>query len=488
MKVHGPPFVAPAVVKGSFVVMRGTRKIASAIALFGLPALFATGCAASGTASTSFTPTSLAATPVRTTATATRGILPDVKTAQWPQFGYDQGHSAYNPLEKTIDANNVSKLQVAWNDQSIVQPGGIVYDKNALYVDDMGQSNAGLYAFNGTTGTQKWYANVNLNGPWGSFTHAVSAVAGKIIVTPCSNGPGSGSQWLTGVCGVNATNGKIVWTQYCTEYQGNACPGLANGVDTSPSYDGKQIYLQMTQGVNEQPDTLALNPKDGHVVWDVAGVYHCPDGGYTGENPPPVSGGLVYGVLACQGTNGATEICAFHTSSGSSAWCDNSPTIYIEQLIADKKNLYVVEPEGSANAVLALNAMTGAQVWKATVPATNGTALAVDKAQLYVVDGGAGVYALKLSNGKQAWSYTANGNMFVGGQATVANNILYTNGGGGNNDNVAIAAFNVKNGTLIWSTSTISNGSSPASGIVVNGTVYTGCYTLCAFTLSGSMK
>jgi hypothetical protein len=38
---------------------------------------------------------------------------------------------------------------------------------------------------------------------------------------------------------------------------------------------------------------------------------------------------------------------------------------------------------------------------------------------------------------------------------------------------------------LIYSTSSVSNGSSPASGIVVNGTVYTGCYTLCSFKLPG---
>jgi glucose dehydrogenase len=191
----------------------------------------------------------------------------------------------------------------------------------------------------------------------------------------------------------------------------------------------------------------------------------------------------VYGVLACKSTNGATEICAFRTSSGSAAWCYDSPTAYIEQLIADKDRLYVVEPLGSVNVILALDAKTGAHLWKADLPATNGTALAVDSSRLYAVEGGTGVYALKVTNGHQLWSYTSNGNMFVGGQATVANNILYTNGGGGNNDNVAIAAFNVVNGKLIWSTSTAGNGSSPASGIVVNGTVYTGCYTLCAFRL-----
>jgi outer membrane protein assembly factor BamB len=471
-------------VKGSFVVMRGIRKIAPAIALLGFPVLFASGCAASGTAGSSFTPISPVASSAQAATPVMRGaVVPDATAAQWPQFGYDQGHSGYNPLEKTITTGNVSKLQIGWNDSSIVQPGGIVFDKNVLYVDDMGQTNAGLYALNANTGAQKWYANVNLNGGWGSFTHAVSAVAGNVIVTPCSNG--STTQFLTGLCGINSTNGKMLWQTLCTLYQGSGCSGLVNG-GTSPSYDGKNVYAQITQGVNEQPDTSAFNPKTGKIIWAVPGIYHCPDGGYSsGGNPLPVAGGLVFAVLACQGTNGATEVCAFNGGSGAQAWCQNTPTIAVLQMAADTKNLYVVEPTTSGNTVLALNAKSGAKVWAANVPGANGAALAVDKNRVYVVDGGFGVYAFKVTNGNKVWSYTANGNMFVGGQATVANGILYTNGGGGNNDNVAIAAFNDANGKLIYSTSSVSNGSSPASGIVVNGTVYTGCYTLCSFKLPG---
>ena len=114
-----------------------------------------------------------------------------------------------------------------------------------------------------------------------------------------------------------------------------------------------------------------------------------------------------------------------------------------------------------------------------------GSALAVDATQLYIENGSNGLYALKLSNGKTAWSYTANANMIVGGSVSVANGVAYTNGGGGNNDNVAIAAFNAKTRKLIYSTSSVGNGSAPAAGIIVNGTVYAGCYTLCAFTLPG---
>ncbi|HEY1428944.1 MAG TPA: PQQ-binding-like beta-propeller repeat protein [Candidatus Tumulicola sp.] len=405
---------------------------------------------------------------------------PDAQQANWPQFGYDEGHTAYNPLEKTIATSNVSKLTIGWNDQTIIQPSGIAYDTGVLFIDDMGQKKQGLYALDATTGKKKWYANVNLNGGWGGF-RAVSAVAAGMVVTPCSNG--STTKFLTGVCGVNATTGKIEWKDYCTEYQGNPCPGLANGSDTSPSTDGKQIYVQITQGVNEQPDTLALNPKTGGTIWSIAGVYHCPDAGLGGEQPMPVAAGNVLAVLGCQGTSGGTEICALTTSSGAPTWCYQTQP-YVQTTIADTTKFYVVLEGGSTSTIIAFNAKSGAQVWKTTVPAQNGSALAVDKTQLYVEDGGNGLYAFNASNGKKVWSYTANGNMIVGGAIAVANGIVYTNGGGGNNDNVAIAAFNAKTGKLIYSTSTVSNGSSPAFGIVANGSVYTGCYTMCAFTLS----
>jgi hypothetical protein len=33
----------------------------------------------------------------------------------WPQYGFDSGHSGYNPKEKTINASNVGQLQQAWS-------------------------------------------------------------------------------------------------------------------------------------------------------------------------------------------------------------------------------------------------------------------------------------------------------------------------------------------------------------------------------------
>jgi outer membrane protein assembly factor BamB len=461
--------------------MRVVRKIATTVLLFGFPLALASGCAPAGPSAALTPATSMSLSPQ-----SSRRLPADsnaAKAPQWLQFGYDAGHGGFNPSEKTINAQNVSNLAIAWNDQSIIQPGGIVVDKGVAYVDDMGQSNQGLYALDASTGAQKWYANVNLNGPWGSFTHAVAAVAGKVIVTPCSNG--SSSTFLTGLCGVSAKNGNVLWTTYCTQYQGNPCGGLSNA-GTSPTFYKNRVYVAIVNGVNEQPDTEALNPKTGKIVWDVAGEYHCPDAGLSSDNPLPAINGRVFTVLGCQGPSGSTEICALSAASGSTEWCDQSPSAYVQNMIAESGKLYVVEPGSSNNAVVALNAATGAQEWSGSIPGSNSAALGTANNRVFVEDGSQGVFALSAANGKTLWSYTANANVFQNGVLSVANGLVYTDGGGGNNGNVAIAAFNETNGNLVWTSGSVGNGGAPATPVILDGTIYAGCYTICSFTLSGS--
>jgi len=398
-------------------------------------------------------------------------------TAKWPQFGYDPGQTAYNPLETTITTKNVSKLQILWNDSSIIQPGGIVVDGSIAYVDDQGQSNAGLYALDTTTGAQKWFAQVNLNGSWGNFVHPVAAVAGNVVVTPCSNGQSSG--FLTGLCGVDSKTGAIVWTHLCSQYQGGGCEGIVNG--TSPTFYDSRIVFQTTEGVNEQPDTEALNPKTGALLWDVPGEYHCPDAGDTSGNPLPGANGLVFAVLGCQGPSGSTYICALSAKSGASVWCAASESVYVQGLIAGGGMLYVAENAGSDGQVVAFDAKTGAQEWTTTLPRTVDS-LALAGSRLFVNDGLAGVYALSTGNGKQLWNYSANANYTNGGVLSVADGIVFTDGGGGNNGNDGLTALNEKNGALLWASS-FGNGAAPATPVIVNGAIYAGCYTLCALKL-----
>jgi hypothetical protein len=462
--------------KRSFFFMRALQKITAALVILGLPLAFASGCAPAGSGS-GFAPAGSAALNARGAAPALMDPQTTAGSAQWLQFGYDAGHTGYNPVEQTINAGNVSNLHIVWNHQTLIQPGGIVVDGGVAYVEDMGQSNAGLYAYNAANGAKKWYADVNLNGPWGSFNHATPVVSGDVVVSPCSNG--SSSKFLTGLCGLNAKTGKSVWTYYCSQYQGGGCGGLVNG--TSPALYKNLVYAQITQGVNEQPDTEALNSQTGKVVWDVPGVYHCPDAGLTNNSPLPIEDGLVYAVLGCQGQKGATELCAFSSTNGHAAWCDDTADVYVHDVIAGNGYVYMSEDIASNEVILALDAKSGARAWSATLPGSNYSTLATAANHVFVEDGGAGVFALSTKNGKKQWSYTSNGNLIQAGVISVANGLVYTDGGGGNNGNVAITAFNEKNGHVVWTSGSIGNGGAPATPVIVDGTIYAGCYTMCAF-------
>ncbi len=414
------------------------------------------------------------------------GMSPDEQVRGWIQFGFDSGHSGNSPSDKAFTGKNISKLQVSWNDSSIIQPAGIVVGGSVAYVDDMGQAGEGLYALNAAGGAQKWHTPLGLNGSWGGFNRAVAAVAGNIVVSPCSNA--SSSKFLTGLCGVNAKTGKVLWTTYCMQYQGNPCGGLTNE-GTSPTLFNGLIYLQLVEGVNEQPDTEAINPKTGARVWDVAGVFHCPDAGESSNNPLPAQDGRVFAVLGCQGPQGATDICAFSASSGSTAWCDTSPTVYVENLVAADGKLFVTEPSGSGVTVVALDEGSGAPQWSEMLPGANSTTIAVADGKVFVNEPGKGVYALSATSGTLLWSNTSNTNLTQGGALSVANGLVYTDGFGGNNGDAAITVLSAKTGAQVWSSNAFAgNGASPATPVIVKGTIYAGCYTMCAFTLPSGLQ
>lgn len=407
------------------------------------------------------------------------------KTASWLQFGYDAGHSGFNPLESTLTEKNVAGLQVAWNDQSIIQPSGIVVDGSVAYVTDVNQTNEGLYALDAASGKQKWYTPIGLNSV-GSTGHAVSAVSGNVVISACTNQNPNNLQ--SGLCGFNAKNGKMAWSYMCTPYppsQNGPCSGIQQG--SVPSVSGKLVYAQIVQGVNEQPDTEALNAKTGAVAWDVPGIYHCPDGGAGSDFALPVANGNVYAVLACQGSQGATIVCALNAASGATSWCVASESIYVNDMVAGEGKVFVAEPVNSGTNLVALNAKTGAVAWSASLPGANFERLAVADKRVFINQGG-NVYALSAKNGAPLWSNTSNVNIAAGSVLSVANGIVYTNGFGGNNGDAAITALDEKTGALVWTSSPVGNGASPATPVILDGTVYAGCYTMCSFTLPPGLR
>jgi outer membrane protein assembly factor BamB len=154
-------------------------------------------------------------------------------------------------------------------------------------------------------------------------------------------------------------------------------------------------------------------------------------------------------------------------------------TQYVTSLFKGGGTLYATESGASTSKLVALNESSGNIKWSVTVPNIASDAFAVADGRVFVdFHNATGLIAFSASNGKQLWAQTT----AVTSAISVANGIVYTDAGGGNNGDHAITALNPKTGSMIWGSSA-GNGASPATPVILNGTIYAGCYTMCAFTL-----
>src|SRR5579875_734763 len=98
----------------------------------------------------------------------------------WLQSFYDSQHTGYNATEKKLKRGNVRKLKSAWSALTgAVLDGAMVTDGSLVYVDGNPNSTGYLYAFDVSTGAQKWkFQTYNTTG----FTPAIS---GSLIYDNC---------------------------------------------------------------------------------------------------------------------------------------------------------------------------------------------------------------------------------------------------------------------------------------------------------------
>lgn len=393
---------------------------------------------------------------------------PAAQMAAWPQYGYDPGHSGDNPLETKIKGGNVHNLQIVWNDKTIIQPTGIVVTGGVAYVADQDQANGSVFALNAANGKHLWATDVGLNGSWGGFDQGAPAISGNVVVTPCSNK--SSSNFKTGICGLNAKTGKKLWSDLCSA---GYC-----GLLTSPAvYQGLAYYQYSDNYFTEY--TRAVDPTSGKVAWNNANTPDCKDAGQGGNLPLPAANGDVFAPFDCGGSqHNENGVCAYSAANGATVWCKNLQTQCVSSLFESKGTLFATDTYNTNNLV-ALNEKTGAVEWSVSLPNVADDYFAVANGSVFInLHNGAGLYAYSAKTGKTLWHQTTVPSYGL----SVANGILYTDTDGGNNGDYAIIALNEKTGSVIWK-SQAGNGASPATPIILNGSVYAGCYTMCAFTL-----
>jgi outer membrane protein assembly factor BamB/serine/threonine protein kinase len=375
---------------------------------------------------------------VRATATATVKSAVDAYNAYVAQhgimFGFDAAHTSTNPFEHILSAANVSQLHQAWlapvsaatADSVLSSPvvaNGVVYVGS---VDDK------LYAFDATTGQQRWAAPTG-----GSISSSPAVIKGVVYV-----GSGDGKLYA-----FDAATGKQRWVAPTN-----------NGIYSSPAVVNGVVY------VSSDGKLYAFNAITGKQEW-AASI-----GGQISYSSPAVANRVVY-VGSDDG-----KLYAFDATTGQQRWV--APTGGQSASSPAVANGVVYVSSGDSK-LYAFDAVTGHQKWAFPMSSSSGLYdPVVANGVVYVGAGDVGLDAFDPITRQVKWVAATSDP--IASLPAVANGVVYVGSAHGE-----LYAFDAATGKQRWIAPNAGASNSPA---VVNGVVYGGSGDgyLYAFSLAKS--
>jgi outer membrane protein assembly factor BamB len=337
-------------------------------------------------------------------------------TGCYAQARWSPGHTGFNALESTLTPTNVSSVVLHWHypcgscDPTAAPAvfGNVVYVPESVTLGPP-THGPGLVAFNASTGSVLWTANLDSGAATPAVGSVVTGGNGLVFITN-TNADGIGqlialhtadgsTAWsialagnaptaptlTAGVPGTTESGGVLFVTLTDThKVEAVSTTGVqvfttAAGLYSTPVAVGNHIaYIGGTDGRLYAIDTLTGAPK-----WDAA-VAPAPSQGITGS--PAVSGTTVYAA-----TLGGV-VSAFDAASGLPSWSNTSINGSVgESLAVANGSVFVTEEQGpppfGPGFVYSLDAATGAVQWHdSTEVLFYGSAPTVANGVVYVND------------------------------------------------------------------------------------------------------
>jgi outer membrane protein assembly factor BamB len=201
----------------------------------------------------------------------------EVKTVNWPYYGYDTQRTRYLPTKRVRPPYDSS----IWSFQAgkLLEFAPVVA-KGTLYFQD---KDGLLYALNADKGKVEWKKQI---GALGAASPAYSH--GVVFAVTLQRAPGVNAGEALAL---RAKDGKLLWRF--------PLPGRS---ETSPMVLGKRVFVGSESG-----DVYALDRKTGKQLWHVS-------------TAGAVKGGLALDEGTLYGGNYAGEVFAIDASSGRMVW------------------------------------------------------------------------------------------------------------------------------------------------------------------------
>ena len=331
----------------------------------------------------------------------------EVKTVDWPWYGYDLARTRYLPTKKVKPPYDASE----WSFQvgKLIEFAPVVA-KGTLYFQD---KDAELYALSADKGKVEWSKDI---GGLGAASPAYSH--GTVYAVTLQKAPGVNQGEALAL---RARDGKVLWRF-----------GFPGRSETSPIVIGGHVVVGSESG-----DVYSLDRKTGKVDWQV-------------HTDGAVKGGLTYDSGAVYGANYAGQVFAIDASSGRYRWQSSTQglsfgrggPVYSTVAVAFGRVFL-----GSIdNRVYSFDQDTGDLLWShstgdwvyaapavADTPKTDPTVYIGSKDQNF--------YALDAKTGAVRWQQRIGG--VILGAASVLGETVYVAGLG---PNIGTYGFNVKTG------------------------------------------
>jgi outer membrane protein assembly factor BamB len=277
-----------------------------------------------------------------------------------------------------LDAKNGTKL---WQFQTgapvLASPtvnGGVVY---------IGSSDSNIYALDAKTGNKLW--SYHAGQPNEAVTPTTAVVTGGVVYASSSDGVSHSYLFA-----LDAKTGVELWRAQVNDQ-----------LFTNPQVDNGVIYIASSAldkaGGPSITDSYiyAFSTKDGSQLWrsgKISDVILA---------APAVASGVVY--FGSRNDN----VYALDAGNGTELWHHNTGgAVFASPQVANSV-VYVGMSGGGAdnNSIVALNSKDGSMLWRHAVTNYAGANIVVNSNVIYVGSSDSVVYALKATNGSQAWKY-----------------------------------------------------------------------------------
>lgn len=342
----------------------------------------------------------------------------------WPQLGYNNSHTGFDPFETVLSVSTVSGLRPLWTVTTGDLSAAPAVVKGIVYV---GSGDGNIYAVNAATGAIRWRTFLQ-----GGGTSSSPAVVNGVVYL----GTGVDKGYFYAL---DAATGKIRWKFH-----------PAAGVPSAPVVAKGKVYFATDK-------VYALNASNGALVWTAI-----TDSALSSS--PAVANGKVY-----VGSQSGTTY-ALNAVTGSVVWTFANPGVFIfsSPTVANGK-VYLGETDGN---FYALEASSGHIAWVDLI-APGGTEVlaspAVANGVVFIGTNNSKFWALDATTGAKRWESTTAISEIFASSTAVANGVVYAAGESG-----ILYAFDASTGKILKTLSTA--GPILSSPAVINGTLYVGSF------------